>query len=240
MQGAVHRALPQPIAADLWLVEGGPQRVLGLPIPLRMTVLRLAGGGLWLHSPVPYGADLASALQAIGPVRHLVAPGTAHWTHLPGWQAAFPVARLWAAPGVVARAARQGVALRAHGVLGPVPAPDWAGQIDQAMLEGLGFVEIAFHHRASGSLILTDTVQAMAPAQLPRGLGWLPRLLGAAAPDGGTPLHVRLLLLRHRRRNRAALQRLLELAPRRVIFAHGAWFAEDGAARLRRAFAWLM
>ncbi|NOG72142.1 DUF4336 domain-containing protein [Roseicella sp. DB1501] len=234
-------AMPlHPVATDLWLVEGGPQRVLGLPIPLRMTVLRLADGGLWLHSPVPHGPDLAAALRAIGPVRHLVAPATAHWTHLPGWQAAYPEARLWAAPGVVARAARQGVALRAHGELGAGPPPDWAGQVAQEVLRGLGFVEIAFHHRASGSLILTDTIQAMAPAQMPRGLGALPRLLGAAAPEGGTPLHVRLLLLRHRRRNRAAVQRLLGLAPRRVIFAHGAWYAEDGAARLRQAFAWLL
>ena len=240
MEAAARSALPQPVAAGLWLVEGGPQRVLGLPVPLRMSVLRLADGGLWLHSPVPCGPGLAAALQAIGPVRHLVAPGTAHWTHLPGWQAAFPEARLWAAPGVVARAARQGVTLRAHGVLGPVPPPDWAGQIDQEMLEGLGFVEVAFHHRMSNSVILTDTLQAMDPARLPRLGGWLLRRLGAAGPEGGTPLHLRLLLLRHRRRNRAALRRLLDHAPHRVVFAHGAWFAEDGTARLRQAFAWLL
>src|SRR4051812_45559529 len=141
--------VPKPVAADVWVVDGGPQRVLGMPIPVRMTVMRLADGGLWLHSPVRHTPGLATALQALGPIRHLVSPGTAHWTHLQGWQAAFPEARLWAPHGVVERARDQGTALRAHGVLGPEPPPDWLGQIGHDTLQGAGFVEVAFFHRSS-------------------------------------------------------------------------------------------
>ena len=36
------------------------------------------------------------------------------------------------------------------------------------------------------------------------------------------------------------MRRLLALNPRRVIFAHGAWFEEDGAHRLRRSLQWLL
>ena len=51
---------PKPVAAGVWVVDSGPQRVLGLPIPLRMVVLRLADGGLWLHSPTRFSPALAS------------------------------------------------------------------------------------------------------------------------------------------------------------------------------------
>lgn len=229
---------PKPVVEGVWVVDSGPQRVLGLPVPIRMTVLRLADGGLWLHSPVGLTPALAAALQALGPIRHLVSPGTAHWVHLQAWQAAFPEARLWAPHGVVERARDQGTALRAHGVLGPEPPEDWAGQIEHAVLRGAGFVEVAFLHRPSRTLILCDTVQGMEPARLPFPMALLVRALGAAGGD--TPRHVRLVLARHRDHNRAAVRRLLDLAPERVVFAHGAWFESDGTARLRRAFGWLL
>lgn len=231
--------VPKPVADGVWVVDSGPQRVLGLPVPLRMTVLRLGDGGLWLHSPVHHTPALAAALEALGPVRHLVSPGTAHWMHLQPWQGAFPEAKLWAPHGVVDRARDQGVALRAAGVLGPEPPPDWAGQIAQETLLGAGFIEVAFFHRASRTLVLTDTVQAMEPARLPTGMGLLVRALGAAGPAGGTPRHVRLVLRRYPDHNRATFARLVALEPERVIFAHGAWFEADGTARLRHALRWL-
>jgi hypothetical protein len=51
---------------------------------------------------------------------------------------------------------------------------------------------------------------------------------------------VRLLMRRHVEANRAAAERLLALAPERVVFAHGAFYAADGAARLRRAWRWML
>ena len=229
----------KPVVEGVWVVDSGPQHVLGMPIPVRMTVLRLADGGLWLHSPTRFSPALAAALRALGPIRHLVSPGTAHWIHLQPWQAAFPEALLWAPRGVVERARSQGTALRAHGVLGQEPPLDWAGQIAQETLVGTGFIEVACFHLASRTLVLCDTLQALEPARLPWFMGLLARALGAASPAGGTSRHVRLLLARHRDHNRAALGRLLALDPVRVVFAHGAWFTTNGAARLRDAFAWM-
>ena len=58
------------LAADLWVAD----RPFKLPlrfgdIGCRMTVIRLADGGLFLHSPVPLDAALRAALDQIGPVR---------------------------------------------------------------------------------------------------------------------------------------------------------------------------
>jgi hypothetical protein len=230
---------PKRVAEEVWVVDSGPQRVLGLRLPVRMTVLRLADGGLWLHSPTRHTPRLAAALTELGPIAHLVAPNTAHWTHLSPWQKAFPEAPLWAAPGVVGRARDQGTELRAAGELPASPPPPWAGEIEQVAFGGPGFSEIAFFHHASRSLVLADLVQAMEASRLPLGTRLLARLVGAAS-GGDTPAHLRLLLNRRREENRTAAERLLALGPVRVIFAHGAFFAEDGAARLRRALGWLL
>jgi hypothetical protein len=38
----------------------------------------------------------------------------------------------------------------------------------------------------------------------------------------------------------AAVNRMIEWRPERVIFSHGRWFDRDGAAALRRSFDWLL
>lgn len=230
---------PKPVAEGAWVVDSGPQRVLGLALPIRMTVLRLADGGLWLHSPTRHTPPLGAALEKLGPVRHFVAPNTAHWAHASPWHKAFPDAKLWAAPGVADRARGQDVHLRVSGALGEAAPPDWNGQIEQAVFSGPGFVEVAFHHRASRTLVLTDIVQALPSGELPLATRLFSRVTGSSAPEGATPAHVKLLLNRRRQANRAAAERLLALRPDRVVFAHGAFYAADGTARLRGALDWL-
>ena len=231
---------PKPLADGVWVVDSGPQRVMGLAFPTRMTVLRLADGGLWLHSPTRHTPALQEALEKLGPVRHLIAPNTAHWVHVSPWHKAVPDAKLWAAPGVADRARGQDVHLRVTGgTLGDAPPPDWGGQVEHAVFSAPGLVEVAFHHRASRTLILTDGIQAMRSGNLPLATRLFARVVGSAVPDGETPAHLRLLLNRRRAANRAAAERLLALQPERVVFAHGDFYKEDGAARLRGALDWL-
>jgi hypothetical protein len=170
-----------------------------------------------------------------------VAPDTAHWAHLSPWHKAVPEARLWTAPGVIDRARGQGVELGGQArVLSEIAPPEWEAEVEQALFQGPGFVEVAFHHRPSRTLVLTDVVQAMERRKLGLGARLLASAVGSAAEGGTTPTHLRLLLGRRRAENRAVAERLLALGPERVVFAHGAWFDRDGAARLRRALGWLL
>jgi hypothetical protein len=93
-------------------VDGPSIDFYGLPFSTRMTVVRLADGGLWVHSPIPLEGALAAELAALGPVQALVAPNWIHYYYLPQWQARFPSAQTWAAPGVQARAAKAGLTIR--------------------------------------------------------------------------------------------------------------------------------
>jgi len=82
---------------------------LPLPFSTRMTVVRLANGDLFLHSPIAFDAGLAEQLRTMGTVRHLVSPNQFHYAHIGEWGRAFPDAVTWASPRVRRRARARGI-----------------------------------------------------------------------------------------------------------------------------------
>lgn len=232
--------VPKTVASGVWVVDSGPIRVLGLRLPIRMTVLRV-GEGLLLHSPTRYDRGLHTRLAALGPIRHLVAPNLVHWMHLRDWQLACPDVTVSVAPGLAERRPVRRSGLRIDRVLGDRPPPDWAEELDQLIVAGGGgFRELAFLHRPTHTLVLTDLVQNLEPEKLPRPIRPLARLLGVTAPDGRAPAYLRALVALRRREAAPAAARLLAWAPERVIFAHGRWFERDGTEALRRSLRWLL
>lgn len=231
---------PKQVADGVWIVDAAPIHAGGIPLPLRMTVLRLSGGELLLHSPVPYHPGLQRAVESLGRIGHLVAPSIGHWLFLKDWQAACPNAITWAVPGLEDRSQvrRSGLAIDAE--LSDRPPRVWANEIDQVLVAGPVFKEICLFHRPSRTLLLTDLIINLEGDLLPVFARPLARLLGIVAPEGRAPLYLRLLLrLNHRDTVRAA-QRLVAFNPERVIFAHGQWFDRDAAGELRRSLAWIL
>lgn len=232
---------PKPVARDVWLIDGPHIRFYGMPFSTRATVVRLHNGNLWVHSPTHLSAALAEALDALGPVAHLIAPNWIHYAYVHEWQARWPAAVAWAAPGVRARAARRGVPGRFDHDLGQEAPPDWQGEIDQMIVEGSRVHrEAVFFHCESRTLILTDLVENFEDRALPWWMRPLTRIVGIHAPDGQMPRDMRLTFRGHEAQLRAAVQRMIAWAPARVILAHGAWFEDDAVARLKRAFRWVL
>ncbi len=234
--------VPKPVADRVWVVDGAPIRPGGmLTLPVRMTVVRLASGGLWLHSPVRHGPALAQALAKLGPVRHLVAPNVAHWSFLPDWQRAFPEATLWAAPGLRRRRQVRRSGLRIDHDLGERAPEAWSGEIEQAVVPGAGgFREVVFLHLPSRTLILTDLVVNLDAAKLPRLTRLFARANGMLAPQGRAAAYVRLSVRMRKAEAARAIERLLQRRPERLVFPHGAWFERDGTAAARRSLDWLL
>ena len=232
--------LLKPVADNVWIVDGPEidMKYLGLklPFPTRMTVVRLADGGLFVHSPIAPDASLMDHVAALGEVRHLIAPNNLHYWYMADWKARFPQARVHAVPGLQRKAKRR---LRVDAALGDTPAPEWAGQMDQVLIRG-PLTEADFFHRASRTAILTDLIENFEHARIrPRWLRLLVRAGHAADPHGSAPYDMRLSFLGRRRALRAGVRRMLAWQPGRVILAHGRWYAKDGAAELARAFAWV-
>lgn len=80
----------KPFADEVWIVDGPEvgMRYFGLtlPFPTRMTIVRLPGGELWVHSPIAWSDQLGAELARLGPVSHLIAPNTLHWSYLSDWR----------------------------------------------------------------------------------------------------------------------------------------------------------
>jgi hypothetical protein len=215
--------------------------MLGMPLPVRMTVIRLANGDLWLHSPTRFDDSLRRELEAVGPIRHLVAPNIAHWTFLQTWQQRCPDALTWTAPNLSKRSQVRRSGLRVDRIIGDAPAPEWASDLHYVVVPGgLGFREVAFFHQPTSTLVLTDLVLNLEPEKMPAVTRPLLRLAGMTAPDGQPPPYLRAIVKLRRREAAGAAKRLLDLGPERVVFAHGAWFERDGRAALQRSLRWLL
>lgn len=226
----------KPAAPDLWIADGGWIRFYGLPFPTRMTVIRLACGGLWVHSPIADASGLAKAVAGLGSVQHLIAPNWIHYAWVPDWQAQFPHAVTWGSPGVVARAAGRGVRLHLdHTLTDTAPTP-WADQIDQRLADSGYHREVVFHHRASRTLILTDLIENFEPGKMPWWSRPLLRLGRVCDPDGRMPRDMAASFRRRRAHLRDLVDTMIGWNPARVILAHGRWYDSNGTAELRRAF----
>lgn len=228
----------KPLVDGVWIVDSGPISVAGLKMPIRMTVVRLSNGDLFLHSPTRCTPELAREVAALGPVRHLVAPTTAHWSYLGEWQQAYPDATSWAVPALRDRAQVRASGVRIDRDLGSEAPVEWADDMAQGMVAGgAGFHEAWFLVKAARTLLLCDLVENLDPDKLTpvtRLVMW-----AAGATHATTARHVRAVVRLGGKEAAASLRAMLALSPDRVVFAHGQLFDHDGAARLKHAFAWL-
>jgi hypothetical protein len=143
-----------PVTQDLFAAETEIRFYGRVVFPLRMTVVRLPDGGLVLVSPIAMDDALAAEIAALGPVRHIVAPGMYHHLHAAAARERFPDAQLHGPPGLPAK--RKDV--RWDTELGDV-AP-WGGD-DLAVHVVAGapkMSEVVLLHRPSRTLLVNDLV----------------------------------------------------------------------------------
>jgi len=226
------RSLRQ-LAEDLWVAER-PQSFYGLPVGTRMTVIRLAGERLLLHSPVALDPELRAQLDALGRVGFAVAPNRVHHLYAGEVARSYPGARLWVAPGLE----RKRPDLVFEAVLTDEAPAEWRGQVDQVFFRGRPYEnEVAFFHRASRTLLLCDLAFNFGPsaATPTRLLMKLLRSYGRLGPSKLDPL-----LIRDRRAARQSLERILAWDFDRIVVAHGDVLESGGHEILREGYSWLL
>lgn len=220
-----------PLAPDLWVATRPLPLAVG-DVGTRMTVVRLRDGGLWLHSPVRLDAATRAALDALGPVRAVLAPSKVHHFFVGDYRAAYPAARLYAAPGLPEK--RRDLAFDA--VLDDEPPASWPGDLEPYLFRGAPLMnEVVCFHPATRTLVLTDL--AFNVVRPMRGRARLFCWLAGARGFG--PHRVARACIRDRAAARASLQRILEWDFDRIVVAHGDVLDTGGHEALRRAFAWL-
>ena len=93
----------------------------------------------------------------------LIAPNLFHHQFISEWISAFPEAKAF----LRCRAWRpKRNDIKFEGVLENVSAPEWSGQVDQLLIEGIPrYSEVVFFHRLSRALLVSDVVFNYSSAQ---------------------------------------------------------------------------
>jgi hypothetical protein len=222
----------QPVATNLWVIDF-PLRVVGLQLGTRMTVVRLASGGLWLHSPGPLQPELVTALSTLGPVQALVAPNAMHYLYLAQNVRSFPQAAIYVSPALP-------VKLKLpfpYEVLGNEPPALWRDEISQHLVGGLPKLqEVVFFHHASRTLVLTDLAFHIRHSD-----SWVTRLFmclnGAYGHFG--PSCIFRSLVKDRTALRSSLNRMRTWDFDRVIVSHGEMLKHGGKQAMQTQYAWV-
>jgi hypothetical protein len=221
---------------EIWIADGPVTSFHGFPYPTRMAVIRLSDGSLFVWSPIALTDSLGAAVNALGPVRHLVSPNALHHLFLAEWKSAYPAARLYGTP----RLRRKRQSLNFDAELSDAPEPEWVADIEQVVLHGsFALTEVVFFHRGSHTALFADLIQNFPRDWFKGWRGFVARHCGIVAPNPGAPCDWRASFL-NRRAARNSLDKVLAWPIERVLIAHGDLPTGDGAAFVHRAFAWLL
>ena len=208
-------------------------RVFGIDPRRQMIVARLAGGGLWVHSPPIPTPENRDALTALGVVRHVVGPSLWHDECMAEFQSAHPEAIFHATPGLAGRCRDVRFACE----LGDSSHADWAGDLEQHLVRGMPRMnEVVFFHRAARALILADLAINVGPPA-----SFVTRCLFglAGAWNRFTPTRYCRSLIEDRSALQASVERILGWEFECIVVGHGRNLPRGGRASFREAFGFL-
>jgi hypothetical protein len=226
-------SLTELIPNQIWLQEY-PIHYAGCDFNARMSVVRVGGSKLMLHSPCEIDAATKKAISALGEVAYIVAPGSYHYFHIPSAQAAFPDADIYVCPGVE----RKRPDIDFDWFLADQPPQAWADTLDQVLVRGNKYIwEVAFFHKPSQTLLLTDLIENITD-QTPN-TNWLLKLWWKAVFhmwNNPKPAPEYQLGWKDKTAARQSLERILEWDFKTIVLSHGDLIENDAKSLAREAW----
>jgi hypothetical protein len=219
-----------PFAEGIW-TDTRRAKFFGVECGSRMTVVRLASGGLFVHSPVGLDASTRREVDALGAVRAIVAPSIFHHLHVGGWMAAYPEAHVACCPGLEWKRTD----LAWSSVLGDQPHPIWAGELEPVYLSARRENEVDFFHAPTKTLIVADAMLNLADHDF-ASTRLAARLMGNTGPGLGW---LEPFMIRDRKLARRQADRILAWDFDRAVLSHGTMLDAGAREAFRRAYAWL-
>ncbi|HEY1707292.1 MAG TPA: hypothetical protein VGG10_03435 [Rhizomicrobium sp.] len=192
----------------------------------RMTVVRLAGGGLVIYSPIALNELQMQRLEAFGTPAFLVIPGSHHRVDAKIWKDRYPAANVVAAAG--AREAVEEIV--------PVEcmAPDFADpSVRFFTVAGTSNDEAALTISGDGTTLILNDI--LANVQNAKGLsGVIAHVFGFAGKKPQIPLPEKLSILDDRKALAAQFRSwAADPSLKRIIVSHGEIIDNDPAGVLR-------
>lgn len=215
------------IGERIWVFERS-FRLLGAEFGNRMTVVKLGGNDLFVHSPVKLDVELKNQMESLGRAAYIVTPNAFHGLFIEQWLAAFPGATHFTAKADDKNRGSQSIDLSDSS------AAKFLLDIEIVRLLGIPKLnEFAFFHKPSRTLILTDLA-----FNIGKEGAWWTKLFFSLNDAYGKFGQSRLM--RSMIKDKAALQNSLEKVYHwdfdRIVVSHGDIVETGGKEIMRRAF----
>ncbi|WP_353932945.1 DUF4336 domain-containing protein [Okeanomitos corallinicola TIOX110] len=175
------RTLRQEVVKDTIWTFDQIQGVFYVVVPIRMTVIKLENGGLVVYAPIAPTPECIRLVNELviehGEVKYIILPtvsGIEHKVFAGPFARYFPTAQIFVAPGqwsfpINLPLSWLGLPRNRTQILSAdIQKTPFADEFDYAILGpldlGLGkFAEVAFFHRRSHTLLVTDTIVSIPP-----------------------------------------------------------------------------
>jgi hypothetical protein len=221
---------------NLWVAEQ-PLKFWGVEVGTRMTIIRLTNGELIAISPIDCDRQTINQINELGSVTVIIAPNLYHHLFVAEFKAIYPEAQICAAPDLGFK--RPDLPIDKTLTDGSIGLGD---EIEHLFFEGFNFFdlpkisslnEVVFFHRASQTLILTDTAY-----HFDRSFPWITqlsfRILGGYQKL--QPSLLEKLATRDRDRVKKSIKRVLDWDFQRAIVAHGSIVDRDAKSQLKAGY----
>ncbi|WP_417553643.1 DUF4336 domain-containing protein [Marinomonas fungiae] len=224
------------LGESIWIFEGDTVQFFSMPYSTRMTIVKLASGGLWVHSPIKLTQSITQQLHELGPVEHLIAPNHLHHLFLKEWTEAFPEAQVFGTDEVI----KKRPDIHFDGSFNTPQQWPWSSDIETELFTGSTMMEeCVFFHRLSHTLIVTDLIENFSAHHFKPWQRVIAGWVGILAPNGKMPLDWRLSFLFSKKQSRKHLEKILSWQPKIIVMAHGEIVQEQASDFLDRSFKWL-
>lgn len=228
------------IDKDIWVAEQ-PLKYFGLDVGTRMTVIRLNKGELTIISPIQTDNALVAQLNQLGQVTYVICPNLYHHLFVKYFQNIYPQAKVWATSGLEIKRPElqldKIISNEQDNILNEIDCLLFNG-FKTLTLNGASLLnECVFFHRASRSLILTDTAFhfdenfTMTTQLTARIMGGYKQL---------RPSLLEKLATTEKDRVKQSVERVLAWNFERVIMAHGSIIEKDGKTRFKEGYEWFL
>ncbi|MDX2314262.1 MAG: DUF4336 domain-containing protein [Gammaproteobacteria bacterium] len=221
------------ISTRMW-VQDDSMQMMGIRLPLRMTLVKLADDSMWMHTPTPHNPQIRNRVAAMGELKHIVAPSNGHNLFLEDWQRSFPDAGIYVADGVPKKRPN----LKNYTLLRDLDTPPWEDDLQMLTMAGAPlWDEHMFYYARGKTLLVTDFFQNYTGVKQ-KGMGkiitkLLLEPLGFKGKCLAPPLKTRFAV-KDKNALRASLDKLWDLDIECVVPAHGDIFEQDAKQIIRQ------
>lgn len=225
----VFGGIMEQLEDHLWLISQ-PFKLGVANIGLNSSIVKLSDGSLVLIAPGRISPEQKVKIDALGPVKHLIAPNLWHHLFLAKAKALFPEAKIYRPDGLEKKQPK----LNFSASLSESIDFPWLQDLGQYFIAGMPLVnEYNFYHKESKTLIVTD---AFFNVQCQQGLLGTMLLKTFGTYKRPTCSKLFRFMIKDKAAFKQSIYKIMELDVERLIMSHGEVLHRDGKRLFREAY----